>query len=288
MRDIFPLRFTRSTARLVLLAFMSVSMAGCTTASSLSVAPYAIPNERYAAIVVDARSGKVLHEMRADAVRYPASLTKMMTLYLLFEHMRTQGETTSDVITASANASRKPASKLYLRAGETITIGKAIEALAVKSANDVATAVAEHISGTERAFGSRMTAKARSLGMRSTTFRNASGLPDDAQVTTARDMARLTIALRRDYPQYRGYFALRSFEYKGKTIRGHNRVLGRLRGADGMKTGYTRAAGFNLATSLRYRGKDIVAVILGEDNWRSRDQHMVDLVEQYVPTSKIE
>ena len=273
--------------RLLVVLTLCFALFGCTTVNALSVAPFAIPNERFAAIVVDARTGEVLHETRADAIRYPASLAKMMTMYLLFDTVRTRRLSRDDTITISANAAGKPASKLYMKPGETITIDKAIEALAVKSANDVATAVAEFVSGSERAFAARMTAKARALGMKDTVFRNASGLPDDGMVTTARDMAKLAVALRRDFPQYQPYFRLREFVYNGKTIRGHNRVLGRLKGADGLKTGYTRAAGFNLATSLRLRGKDIVGVILGEDTWRERDQHMVDLIVQYVPAASM-
>ena len=168
-----------------------------------------------------------------------------------------------------------------MKAGQSISVDTALNALAVKSANDVAYAVAEFMSGSEAAFARSMTVKARSLGMRSTTFRNASGLPDKRQVTTARDMAKLGIALRKRFPQYFYYFNKRSFSFNGKTIRGHNRVLGQLKGANGIKTGYTRASGFNLVTSARTRKGLVVGVILGENSGRSRDKHMVALINRY-------
>ena len=171
-----------------------------------------------------------------------------------------------------------PASKLYLKAGETIGVDLAIRALAVKSANDVATAVAEQIAGSEEAFARAMTARARQLGLRSTVFTNASGLPDPQMRTTARDMAILSLALRRDFPQYYRYFALRSFDYKGKTIKGHNKVLDIVAGADGIKTGYIRASGYNLAASVRRGGKSLVAVVMGGESGRARDAHMAQLL----------
>lgn len=261
-------------------------LSACTSSNSLTVAPYAIPNSKYAAVVIEVPTGKILHASRADAPRYPASLTKMMTIYLLMEQMKSGKITKNTPITISDKASREPASKLYLKPGDTITVHKAIEAMTVKSANDVAYAVAEFLSGSEAAFASRMTQKARQLGMSSTIFRNASGLPDKRQISTARDMARLGIALRKKFPEYYHYFGMRTFTFKGKKIRGHNRVLGKLKGADGIKTGYTRASGFNLATSVRYNGKHLVAVIMGEDSGRIRDTHMVQLLEKYGAKAK--
>lgn len=264
--------------RLALLLTALTVLMGCTTSAALRSSPFLPPSERYAAIVVDARSGKVLHNTRADAIRFPASLTKMMTMYMMFEALSQRKVSLHTAVRISPRAAARPASKLYLKSGSSITVHKAMEALAVKSANDVAYAVAEFLAGSEKAFADRMTFKARSLGMKSTTFRNASGLPDKRQVTTARDMAKLGIALRKKFPQYYHYFGKRSFVFKGKTIRGHNRVLGTVEGADGIKTGYTRASGFNLVTSVRSGRRNLVGVILGENSGRSRDKHMTELM----------
>ncbi len=259
--------------------FMALTvLSACTTSSTFKSAPYLPPTQRYAAIVVDVSSGKVLHNTKADEIRFPASLTKMMTMYMMFDALSKRKVTLNTPIPISRRAAARPASKLYLKAGSTITVNKAMESLAIKSANDVAYAVAEFLAGSEKAFADRMTFKARSLGMRSTTFRNASGLPDKRQVTTARDMAKLGIALRKRFPQYYHYFGKRTFAFKGRTVRGHNRVLGTVRGADGIKTGYTRASGFNLVTSVRYGGRNLVGVILGENSGRSRDKHMTELM----------
>ncbi|MDD9911007.1 MAG: D-alanyl-D-alanine carboxypeptidase [Ahrensia sp.] len=260
-------------------------VSACTTTSVLNTAPFVPPSARYAAIVVDGNSGRVLHSTRPDAIRFPASLTKMMTMLMLFEALDRGQISKSTLIPVSSRAARQPASKLWLKDGSSITVDKALQALAVKSANDVAYAVAEFLAGSEAAFARRMTAKARSFGMKSTTFRNASGLPDKRQVTTARDMAKLGIILRKRYPQHYHYFGRRSFAFRGKTIRGHNKVLGKVRGADGIKTGYTRASGFNLVTSVRARGKSVVGVILGENSGKSRDRHMVLLINRFLPSA---
>lgn len=262
-----------------------VAIAGCTATSTLNASPFAPPTERYAAIVVDTKSGKVLHETRADAIRFPASLTKMMTIYMMFDAMKRGKINRDTLIPISQKAAAEPASKLYFKPGDTVSVDLALRALVVKSANDVAYAVAEFLNGSEAAFAARMTFKARTLGLKSTVFRNASGLPDKDQITTARDMAKLSMALRRDFPQYYGYFRLSSFTFRGKTIRGHNRVLGRVEGADGIKTGYTRASGFNLASSVRQGGRSVVAVILGENTGKIRDQHMTELLNFYLPKS---
>ncbi len=276
--------FTRTSFASAILAALTL-LSACSTRGALSTQPFIPPSPRYAAIVVDGNDGRVLHSTRADAIRFPASLTKMMTMLMLFESLD-RGQITKDtLIPISSRAARQPASKLYLKEGQSITVHKALESLAVKSANDVAYAVAEFLAGSEAAFARRMTAKARSFGMKSTTFRNASGLPDKRQVTTARDMAKLGLVLRKRYPQHYHYFGRRSFAFQGKKIKGHNRVLGRVRGADGIKTGYTRASGFNLVTSVRYGNKRVVGVILGEDTGRSRDAHMVQLIERYLPSA---
>ena len=265
---------------MLVLSFCLSMLGACTVTSALDTSPYSIPSTRYAAIVMDSR-GKVLHAVRPDAIRFPASLTKMMTMYMAFGAMKAGKMNRSTLITISNNASRRPASKLYLKPGSTITVDKALQALAVKSANDVATAMAEHLGGTEANFARMMTAKARALGMTSTTFRNASGLPDKRQVSTARDMAKLGFALKNHFPQYYSYFGKSSLVFRGKTIRGHNKVLKMVRGTDGIKTGYTRASGYNLATSIRTRRGRYVAVILGEKSGRVRNKHMVQLLKKY-------
>ncbi|MEM8750246.1 MAG: D-alanyl-D-alanine carboxypeptidase family protein [Pseudomonadota bacterium] len=274
---------THLFARLAVLIAALFALSACTTTSVFrSAAPYQPPSDRYAAIVINASTGKVLHETRADAIRYPASLTKMMTMYLVFDALERGRISKTTKIPISAKAAAEPASKLYLKPGTTITVDEALRTLAVKSANDVAYAVAEFMAGSEAAFARQMTSKARALGMSSTVFRNASGLPDKGQVSTARDMAKLGTALLKRFPRQFGYFSKRNTTFRGKTIRGHNRVLGRLRGANGIKTGYTRASGYNLVTSMRKNGRNYIGVILGENSGKLRDQHMVELMTHYV------
>lgn len=264
------------------------SAAGCTTRETLAVNTRAVAPlpEKYAEIVVDASTGATLHEVSSSKPRYPASLTKMMTLYLLFEALDNGRVTPATVIPVSAFAAGQAPSKLGLKAGQTIDVDTAIRAIAVKSANDVACAVGEYLSGSEPAFAAAMTAKARALGMASTTFRNASGLHDPAQVTTARDMALLGIRLRHDFPNHFDYFALRSFTYNGRFVRGHNRTLDTIPGASGIKTGYTKASGFNLVTSVERTGRLVIAVVMGEDTAQIRDQRMAGLVAQYMGAAR--
>lgn len=269
----------RRSVLFVLASFVAAMfLSACSTSDTLDIAaPQAEPS-KYAAIVVDANDGSILYSVAADQKRYPASLAKMMTLYLLFEALDSGQVSKSSPIPISANAAKQPASKLYLKAGETIPVDTAIRALAVKSANDVATAVAEYLAGSEDAFARRMTAKARQLGMRQTVFTNASGLPDAGMTTTARDMALLGLALRRDFPHHYAYFSLRSFDYRGKQIRGHNKVLDAVAGADGIKTGYIRASGYNLAASVKRNGRSLVAVVMGGKSGSARDAHMTQLL----------
>jgi D-alanyl-D-alanine carboxypeptidase len=240
----------------------------------------AAPN---ASIVVDHKTGKVLYSSNADAQRYPASLTKMMTLYLLFEAIESGRTSLDSKIKMSAFAASQPPSKLGVKAGRTIVVRDAILALVTRSANDVATAIAEHISGSEKAFAQAMTSRARELGMSKTTFRNAHGLPNSAQVTTARDMATLGRALQDHFPQYFSYFATKSFAWAGSRIGNHNRLLGRVEGVNGIKTGYTRASGYNLVTSVDRDGRQIVAVVLGGDTGKARDARMAELIKKYLP-----
>jgi len=237
-------------------------------------------NPRYAGIVVDADSQEILYAENADRLRYPASLTKMMTLYLMFEAMEEGRLSLSQPLPVSAHAASRPASKLYVKAGSSIPVEKAIEALVIKSANDVAVVVAEALGGSEAHFGRMMTDKARELGMPDTVFRNPHGLPDAGQVTTARDMAVLSRHLMRDFPQYYPYFSRTSFRWKGKTITGHNRLLKNYAGADGLKTGFIRASGFNVATSAVRDGRRLLTVVMGGFSAASRDAHTADLLDR--------
>lgn len=239
-------------------------------------------NSKYAGIVIDAKTGRTLYKYKADSKRYPASLTKMMTLYLTFEALETGKIKKSTRVRVSKNAAAEEPSKLGIRAGQTISVEQAIYALVTKSANDVATALGEFLGGSETNFGKLMTAKARSLKMSSTTFRNAHGLPNKRQVTTARDMARLGIALREHYPRYYKYFSTTSFKYGKANYGNHNRLLGRVKGVDGIKTGYTRASGFNLVTSVKTGGRSIVAVVMGGKSGASRNAQMQKLISQYL------
>jgi D-alanyl-D-alanine carboxypeptidase len=248
----------------------------------LTAPAQAAGNSKYAAIVVHADSGDVLFNRYADARRFPASLTKMMTLYLLYEELEAGRLTLASDLDVSAQAAGQPPSKLGLTAGSTIDVDTAIKALVVKSANDVAVVVAEAISGTEWRFAQKMTEKARELGMSKTTFRNASGLPNSKQVTTARDLATLGAHLAHDFPQYFDYFSTKSFVWNGKTHLTHNSVVRTFEGADGLKTGYTRVSGFNLATSVNREGERLIGVVLGGRSVRTRDAHMkLILTEAY-------
>ncbi|TKT82423.1 D-alanyl-D-alanine carboxypeptidase family protein [Aquamicrobium sp. LC103] len=269
-------------AAIVLATLLAAS--GCTTSSVLeSSAVTPLVSEKYAAIVVDAGNGKVLFARAADEPRYPASLAKMMTLYLLFEALDAGKISLATPIPVSANAASRPPSRMGLKAGQTIDVETAIRCLATKSANDVAVAVAEFLAGSEEQFAAVMTSRARQLGMRSTVFRNASGLPDLEQRTTARDMAALSVALRKRYPHHYHYFSDRSFTYAGKVIRGHNDLIGGVAGVDGLKTGYIRASGYNVATSVRRGGRGLVVVVMGGETAKSRNAHVEELIEAYFP-----
>ncbi len=253
-------------------------------ATGLAAAALAGPAQAasYAGIVMDAKTGKVIYGHREDARQGPASLTKMMTLYMLFEAMQSGKVKKTTRIKVSKHAASMPPSKLGVKAGGSVTAEQAILALVTRSANDIAAAIGEHLGGTESKFAQMMTAKARSLGMKSTTFKNASGLPNSAQLTTARDMAVLGIALREHYPQYYAYFNTRSFKYGKQRIGNHNRLLGVVKGVDGIKTGYTRASGFNLVSSVQRDGRSIVAVVLGGSSGKARNQQMTKLISQHL------
>ena len=239
-----------------------------------------------AAIVIDANTGKTLYSSNGDAPRYPASLTKMMTLYMVFEAMVAGKIDKSTKVRFSRHAASQPPTKLGTGAGNSITVEQAILALVTKSANDAAAAVGELLGGSESNFARMMTAKARQLGMKSTTFRNASGLPDSRQVTTARDMAILGMSLKEHFPKYYDYFSTRSFTYGRTRMGNHNKLLGRVKGVDGIKTGYTRASGFNLASSVEIGDRKLVAVVMGGASGRSRDARMAELIKAYMPKTK--
>lgn len=244
-------------------------------------------NEKYAGFVIDANNGNVLYEDRADAPRYPASLTKMMTLYMLFDALRSNRVELDTKMKVSSYAAARPPSKLGLKPGSYLTVEEGIYSLVTKSANDAATVIGEHLAGTETRFAQAMTRQAHKLGMSNTTFKNAHGLPDREQKTTARDMAKLGLALREHFPEYYDYFSTRSYSFRGRRLGNHNRVLGRVKGADGIKTGYINASGFNLVTSVQRDGKSIVAVVMGGRSGRSRDDHMVDLISRTLPKASV-
>ncbi|MBM7455563.1 D-alanyl-D-alanine carboxypeptidase [Oceanisphaera litoralis] len=245
----------------------------------LALSSQAQANPRYAAIVLDADGGEVLHASSADAARYPASLTKMMTLYLLFEAMDKRLMTLDTAMPVSAHAASMPQTNISLKKGDRLRVRDAIPALVVRSANDAAVVVAEALGGTEREFARMMTAKAKSMKMSATRFRNASGLPDNAQVSTARDLAILSLRLMKDFPQHYHYFSTSSFSFRGKTYSSHNRMVKNQAGVDGMKTGYIRASGFNVATSARRGEHRLIGVVMGGKTARSRDAQMVKLLD---------
>ncbi len=235
--------------------------------------------EKYASIVIDLETDQVLHARHADAPRYPASLTKAMTLYMLFDAMKSGEVKLYERLPVSRAAASQPPSALRLRAGSTITTKDAINALITKSANDVAVVVAERLGGTEQRFATLMTAKANAMGMENTTFKNASGLPNSQQLSTARDMSVLAERLLEDHADYYGYFANTKFSWGRSNYRNHNKLIGKVMGVDGIKTGYTRASGFNLMASAKRRGRRVVAIMFGGSTARSRDQHVSDLIE---------
>ena len=264
-------------------AGLALCVVGAVLFGSFGGGNQANANPRYAALVVDARSGEVLFSRHANAPRFPASLTKVMTLYLLFEELEAGRLSLDTPMRVSAHAQAQPPSELGLRNGQTITVRDAMLSLVTKSANDAAAVVAEHIAGTEWSFAQRMTETARRIGMRNTTFRNASGLPNREQRTTAHDMVLMGRAIYERFPQRYQVFATQSFRYNGRTYRNHNRLLGSVRGVDGIKTGYIRASGFNLLSSVNDNGRHIVAVVMGGRTGASRNAHMRDLIARHLP-----
>jgi len=242
---------------------------------------------RYADIVVDANTGDVLHSTNPDAIRHPASLTKIMTLYLLFERLETGQVKLDTEMEVSPYAAGQAPTKLGVRAGQTLMVEDAIKALVTKSANDAAVVIAEHLAGSEDEFARLMTRKARALRMSRTVYKNANGLPDNAQVTTARDQALLGLAIQDRFPRYYRYFSTQSFVYRGVRMSNHNRLLGRVPGVHGIKTGYIRASGFNLVSAVDRGDRRIVAVVLGGTSAGSRDAKMRSLIEQKITLASV-
>ncbi len=243
-------------------------------------------NPRYAGLVIDAVTGEVFYEENAQRSLYPASLTKIMTLYMTFQAIESGRLSLQQSLRVSSHAARQPPSKIGLPVGATLRVEDAIYALVTKSANDIAVVLAEAIGGSESQFARMMTEQARRLGMTRTTFRNASGLPDRRQRSTAWDMARLTQAMIRHYPQHYHFFGTRRWTFRGVTYRNHNRLLGRYDGMDGLKTGYINASGFNLVASVRRSRLRLIAVVFGGRTAASRNAHMVDLLDRALATER--
>lgn len=243
-----------------------------------------VNDPRYAALIMNPVTGEIYHQQGADARRYPASLTKMMTLYLLFEALDKKKISLDDRMYVSSLAAHQPQTNLSLDSGDRIEVETAIKSLVVRSANDVSVVVAEALGGDVETFAEMMTAKARALGMRNTVFKNPNGLPNSEQRTTARDMAKLGIALKRDFPRYYKYFSTLQFSHNGVTYYTHNRVMLRYAGVDGIKTGYIGASGFNLVTSANRGGRPLIGVVLGGSSGRWRDDRMIALLNSTYQT----
>jgi len=265
-------RFARLSTALAVLA--------SPLAATAQTPDYRVPTSepKTTSIVMDANTGEVLFSERADSPRYPASVTKVMTFYLAFEALAAGRLHLDDQVVVSPLAAAQPPTKLGLRAGETISVRDALNGMAVHSANDMAVAIAEKIGGSESRFASMMTLKAQQLGMGNTRYVNANGLPDNRQVSSAHDIALLTRALLRDYPQYYGFFSQKDFTYRGKTMVNTNHLLGKMPGVDGVKTGFTNAAGFNLDASAVRNGHRLIAVVMGSSSGTVRNANVEGLL----------
>jgi D-alanyl-D-alanine carboxypeptidase len=266
-----------AAARLFILALFGVVLS--VVLAPIGSAQAQVGSARYSAIVVDARTGNVLMGVNQDALRFPASLTKLMTLYMTFEALRDRRIQLNQYMTVSASAASMPPSKLGLQPGEAITAEQAILGLVTKSANDAASALGEFLGGSEDRFAQMMTLRARALGMNRTSFRNASGLPDPNQWTSARDLATLARRLVLDFPQLYGYFSVSGFVWHNRVILNHDTMLRTYPGADGMKTGFTDYAGHNLVTSAVRGGVRLIGVVMGTASNTERDQHMTMLLD---------
>ena len=279
------------TLRLCLLGVATIAVAVISTTDTADArrrhrprhhAVVASYNPAFSSIIVDANSGATLQATNADGLRHPASLTKIMTLYLLFERLESGKIRLDTPMEVSEYASQQAPTKLGLRPGQTIRVEDAIKGLVTRSANDAAVVIAEALAGDEEDFAKAMTRKARALGMSKTIYKNASGLPDGEQVTTARDQATLGRAIQDRFPKYYRYFSTEAFNYRGRVIRNHNRLLGRVEGVDGIKTGYTRASGFNLVTSMKRGNRYLVGVVMGGRSGGSRDAIMRNLLAEHL------
>jgi D-alanyl-D-alanine carboxypeptidase len=257
----------------------------CITLFSAQAQGKSFSASRYASLVVDSESGNILHQENADQLRYPASLTKMMTLYLTFERIKRYRMSFNQYLTVSANAASSPSSKLGLKAGEKVKIYDLVVATIVKSANDAAVVLAEAIGSSEDIFAQIMTNKAKALGMHNTSFKNASGLHHFEQQTTAHDIAKLAIALNRDFPEYYHLFSKTSFLYNNQMYYGHNAVLKKFPGANGLKTGFTNASGFNIVTSASRGNSKLIAVVMGGESPQARDNKTMQLLNRYLTDS---
>ena len=276
MKEVSPSMMTDLSRRLLLALAVTLSI--------IAPASAEIQKPGHAHILVDAGTGKILEAENPDMVLYPASLTKMMTLYLTFEALHSGRFTWEQRLTISKNANDKEPYKFAIGAGNTISVQEAVMGMVVLSTNDAATAVAEELAGSEEAFGQMMTSKARELGMTSTVFTNPSGLPDPRQVTTATDMARLGLALLRDFPEEYKLFASRGMTFRGMRFRGHNAFLVQYPGAEGIKTGYTKASGYNIVTSASNGNRRLIGVVLGADSGNARTQEMITLFDRHLGT----
>ncbi|WP_312166460.1 serine hydrolase [Phenylobacterium sp.] len=271
-------RARRLIASLVLAAATAVAPVASTAQAQVPYLQLPASQPKYAAVVVDAKTGEVMYAKRADSPRYPASITKVMTLYLAFEALAAGRIQLDDPVVISPRAAAQAPTKLGLRPGESLTVEQAMQALAIKSANDIAVALAEKLGGSESRFAAMMTLRAEELGMRNTRFVNASGLPDSRQISTARDIAILSRAVMRDYPQYYKLFSQQSFTFRGVTMRNHNGLLGRMPGVDGLKTGYTNASGYNIAVSAVRDNRRLITVVLGAPSTAIRNNNAEDLI----------
>lgn len=277
--------FAKLTSARSLLAAAGLALSCLFGAAAPTPASAAIPylqlnaqEPKYAAIVIDANSGEVLYDKRADSPRYPASVTKVMTLYLTFEALSEGRLKLTDRVVMSPRAAAQAPTKIGIPSGDSLSVDEAIKAMTVKSANDVAVAMAERLAGSESRFAALMTLRGQELGMRNSRFVNASGLPDSRQISSARDLAILSRATMRDFPQYYSYFSVKGFYFRGNYVKGHNRLLDSMEGFDGLKTGYTNASGFNLAGSAVRDGRRLIAVVLGGPSTAWRDNNMEDLL----------
>ncbi len=276
MKEVSPSMMTDLSRRLLLALAVMLSI--------FAPAAAEIKKPGHAHILVDAATGTILEAENADMVLYPASLTKMMTLYLTFEALHSGRFEWDQRLVISQNANDKEPYKFAVGAGNTISVREAVMGMVVLSTNDAATAVAETLAGSEEAFGQMMTLKARELGMTSTVFTNPSGLPDPRQVTTATDMARLGLALIRDFPEEYKLFASRGMTFRGMKFRGHNAFLVQYPGAEGIKTGFTNASGYNIVTAASNGERRLVGVVLGADSANARTQEMITLFDRHLGT----